>query len=100
MHSQDPITKLTQTLQRDDGSQVRIVAQRGYGSGLTASLDVYVLRRDSSESNWSLCGKDPHPEWRKMSVDEYQKFGHCCKVSDEAAFCLIQRPYISKTLLT
>ncbi|WP_424677680.1 DUF86 domain-containing protein, partial [Enterobacter hormaechei] len=21
--------------------------------------------------------------------------GHCCKVSDEAAFCLIQRPYIS-----
>ncbi|WP_228258088.1 NAD(P)-binding protein, partial [Acinetobacter baumannii] len=28
------------------------------------------------------------------------KNGHCCKVSDEAAFCLIQRPYISKTLLT
>ncbi|MDO8029896.1 hypothetical protein EXV97_14930, partial [Enterococcus faecium] len=25
---------------------------------------------------------------------------HCCKVSEEAAFCLIQRPYISKTLLT
>ncbi|AXZ10617.1 hypothetical protein AM454_27250 (plasmid) [Klebsiella pneumoniae] len=29
-----------------------------------------------------------------------QNMGHCCKVSDEAAFCLIQRPYISKTLLT
>ncbi|HBU4980556.1 TPA: hypothetical protein MCZ18_005489 [Klebsiella pneumoniae] len=29
-----------------------------------------------------------------------RKKGHCCKVSDEAAFCLIQRPYISKTLLT
>ncbi len=30
-----------------------------------------------------------------------REFGrHCCKVSDEAAFCLIQRPYISKTLLT
>nr|WP_267313810.1 hypothetical protein [Klebsiella pneumoniae] len=29
-----------------------------------------------------------------------RKTGHCCKVSDEAAFCLIQRPYISKTLLT
>ncbi|MDZ7246302.1 relaxosome protein TraM, partial [Escherichia coli] len=28
------------------------------------------------------------------------ELGHCCKVSDEAAFCLIQRPYISKTLLT
>ncbi|WP_114142688.1 hypothetical protein [Escherichia coli] len=32
---------------------------------------------------------------------DYEKArGHCCKVSDEAAFCLIQRPYISKTLLT
>ncbi|WP_413140842.1 TetR/AcrR family transcriptional regulator, partial [Acinetobacter baumannii] len=30
----------------------------------------------------------------------YEYFRHCCKVSDEAAFCLIQRPYISKTLLT
>ncbi|MDM8814313.1 hypothetical protein QU864_27230, partial [Escherichia coli] len=29
----------------------------------------------------------------------WQLYGHCCKVSDEAAFCLIQRPYISKTLL-
>ncbi|EZQ74577.1 hypothetical protein AF49_05292, partial [Klebsiella pneumoniae MGH 63] len=24
-----------------------------------------------------------------------KNLGHCCKVSDEAAFCLIQRPYIS-----
>ncbi|EPW4348052.1 carbon storage regulator CsrA, partial [Acinetobacter baumannii] len=23
-----------------------------------------------------------------------QDYRHCCKVSDEAAFCLIQRPYI------
>ncbi|MGJ0308670.1 recombinase family protein, partial [Salmonella sp. NW983] len=30
----------------------------------------------------------------------HQLSRHCCKVSDEAAFCLIQRPYISKTLLT
>ena len=33
-------------------------------------------------------------------VRNLYKIGHCCKVSDEAAFCLIQRPYISKTLLT
>uniref|UniRef100_UPI003B63503B hypothetical protein n=1 Tax=Enterobacter cloacae complex sp. TaxID=2027919 RepID=UPI003B63503B len=32
--------------------------------------------------------------------DQKYVAGHCCKVSDEAAFCLIQRPYISKTLLT
>ncbi len=33
-------------------------------------------------------------QWGKVYIR------HCCKVSDEAAFCLIQRPYISKTLLT
>ena len=32
--------------------------------------------------------------------EDTNKKRHCCKVSDEAAFCLIQRPYISKTLLT
>ncbi|WP_368304163.1 dihydropteroate synthase, partial [Escherichia coli] len=32
--------------------------------------------------------------------DQMHRVWHCCKVSDEAAFCLIQRPYISKTLLT
>ncbi len=35
-----------------------------------------------------------------FAVSQNQADGHCCKVSDEAAFCLIQRPYISKTLLT
>nr|WP_250697738.1 hypothetical protein [Escherichia coli] len=44
-------------------------------AGLQPRLMCTFSRRDSSESNWSLCGKDPHPEWRKMSVDEYQKFG-------------------------
>ncbi len=34
-----------------------------------------------------------------VDIGEFYQ-GHCCKVSDEAAFCLIQRPYISKTLLT
>ncbi|MGT4881006.1 hypothetical protein ACRWDA_23585, partial [Escherichia coli] len=37
---------------------------------------------------------------RIMFDDDDQAYRHCCKVSDEAAFCLIQRPYISKTLLT
>ncbi|WGE30818.1 hypothetical protein PHA77_17485 (plasmid) [Edwardsiella tarda] len=34
------------------------------------------------------------------AFEDLQFYRHCCKVSDEAAFCLIQRPYISKTLLT
>lgn len=37
---------------------------------------------------------------RRRRHERKQASGHCCKVSDEAAFCLIQRPYISKTLLT
>ncbi|MGJ8152765.1 hypothetical protein ACSGD8_30600, partial [Klebsiella pneumoniae] len=37
---------------------------------------------------------------RLAQTDDWQTLRHCCKVSDEAAFCLIQRPYISKTLLT
>ncbi|GDA11656.1 antirestriction protein [Escherichia coli] len=37
---------------------------------------------------------------RTVSADAAGIIRHCCKVSDEAAFCLIQRPYISKTLLT
>ncbi|SWT63154.1 UDP-4-amino-4-deoxy-L-arabinose--oxoglutarate aminotransferase [Klebsiella pneumoniae] len=36
----------------------------------------------------------------KAIIPVHYAGGHCCKVSDEAAFCLIQRPYISKTLLT
>ncbi|HIF0679553.1 TPA: hypothetical protein ACXYO5_004306, partial [Escherichia coli] len=35
-----------------------------------------------------------------LAFNSKGEIGHCCKVSDEAAFCLIQRPYISKTLLT
>ncbi|MGN9478539.1 MerR family transcriptional regulator, partial [Escherichia coli] len=41
-----------------------------------------------------------HCEEASSLAEHKLKDGHCCKVSDEAAFCLIQRPYISKTLLT
>lgn len=40
----------------------------------------------------------PQQKALHLFTDEFRR--HCCKVSDEAAFCLIQRPYISKTLLT
>ncbi|MEH3213966.1 hypothetical protein POV10_26690, partial [Klebsiella pneumoniae] len=44
---------------------------------------------------------DPRfPNARQAWVAEEETLWHCCKVSDEAAFCLIQRPYISKNLLT
>lgn len=45
-------------------------------------------------------GVDTHKDLHVAAVVDQNNKGHCCKVSDEAAFCLIQRPYISKTLLT
>ncbi|CAH5546568.1 Phosphoglucomutase (plasmid) [Klebsiella pneumoniae] len=46
-------------------------------------------------------GFTPTPAISNAILVHNKKGGrHCCKVSDEAAFCLIQRPYISKTLLT
>ncbi len=44
--------------------------------------------------------QDADDEDRNDNCERGISDGHCCKVSDEAAFCLIQRPYISKTLLT
>ncbi|MCO5629626.1 NapC/NirT family cytochrome c, partial [Citrobacter freundii] len=41
-----------------------------------------------------------YEEYKQSAHFQNASGGHCCKVSDEAAFCLIQRPYISKTLLT
>ena len=42
MESEQLITKITQTLKRPDGSEVRIVVEQAFGSGLTPSLGVYV----------------------------------------------------------
>lgn len=69
------ITKVTQDIIRDNGSEVRIVAQLCFGAGLRQSTGVYVLRRESSSHNWQLCNDRPHPEWKTMSVDEYQRRG-------------------------
>ena len=75
MESEQLITKITQTLKRPDGSEVRIVVEQAFGSGLTPSLGVYVLRRPTTANNWQLCKTAPHKDWRTMSVDEYQKHG-------------------------
>ncbi|MDV0653454.1 transposase, partial [Klebsiella quasipneumoniae subsp. similipneumoniae] len=60
------------------------IVQQSFEPGMTVSL---VARQHGVAASQLFL-------WRK----QYQE-GHCCKVSDEAAFCLIQRPYISKTLL-
>lgn len=69
------ITKVTTTLDRVDGSQVKIVSQLFFGAGLKESIGVYVLRRDTTDHEWKLCSDTPAPNWRDMSVDEYIKHG-------------------------
>ncbi|WP_249410340.1 IS1 family transposase, partial [Acinetobacter baumannii] len=60
---------------------------------------------------WNFVGNKKNKQWLIFVQKSYftsekpdifigENIGHCCKVSDEAAFCLIQRPYVSKTLLT
>ncbi|TNC57965.1 hypothetical protein FHB93_28410 [Klebsiella quasipneumoniae] len=48
----------------------------------------------------SLVGQGNKPRSTKISGILYNSEGHCCKVSDEAAFWGIARPDISKTLVT
>jgi hypothetical protein len=65
----------TRILSREDGSQVRITAQKFFGLGLTCSMDVYVHRRDTPDHPWVLCNDRPHKDWRQMSVDQYVREG-------------------------
>lgn len=69
------MAKVEQLLKRTDGSEVKVVAQECFGLGLTRSVDVYVLRRESAKHAWKLLSNRPHPNSRSMSVDEYVKHG-------------------------
>ncbi|GBG14268.1 chorismate synthase [Novimethylophilus kurashikiensis] len=60
---------------RPDGSEVRIVAQACWGSGLTCSIDVAVHRRASDKHDWQLMSNRPHPAWRSMSIKDYALHG-------------------------
>ena len=75
MSLMDTATKVTQQINREDGSQVRIIAQEVYDISLNASVVVMVHRRSSADQPWSLCSDRPHPKWREMSVDEYCEHG-------------------------
>ncbi|EOW30409.1 hypothetical protein A1WU_00047 [Escherichia coli KTE108] len=85
---------------------VRRVEECRYGSedspgaylSITSSLTLY---GDGQGTPQTIVAKFVPGTVELFSVEFMLKeFWHCCKVSDEAAFCLIQRPYISKTLLT
>ncbi len=57
-----------------------------------------MYRQLSGNEEETSSGASRHPVSTRINYRNFLR--HCCKVSDEAAFCLIQRPYISKTLLT
>lgn len=69
------ITKLTQIIQREDGTEVRIVAQAYFGAGLHRSVGVDVHKRESPDQEWVLLSNKPHPDWLKMSVADYIDHG-------------------------
>ncbi|WP_087866020.1 hypothetical protein [Comamonas thiooxydans] len=69
------MNKVSQIIQRTDGSQVKIVAEVMFGLGLTRSVDVFLLKRPNADAKWASVSKLPHPDWRSMSVDEYKRRG-------------------------
>ncbi|WP_253248424.1 alpha/beta hydrolase-fold protein, partial [Klebsiella pneumoniae] len=73
-------------------------------SGLTCNEQNFITKagaqRYAAEHGLVIVAPDTSPRGSQVADDKEYDLGHCCKVSDEAAFCLIQRPYISKTLLT
>lgn len=74
------MARVEQLIDRQDGSQVKIVAQEFGGLGLHYSVGVHVLRRENPQADWKLCSDAPHPNWREMSVDEYVKNGRSEKL--------------------
>ncbi len=66
------------------------------------TLKVHDLNEDAEfdENGVEVFDEKALVEEEPSDNDLAEEERHCCKVSDEAAFCLIQRPYISKTLLT
>ena len=71
----DPITKITRFIKRDNGVEVKIVAEGMYGSGLHMSTHVLVYKRQSPDESWRLCDDKPATGWKKMPRAEYIEKG-------------------------
>lgn len=75
MEIHELITKVTKIIPRNDGSEVRIVAEQMTGLGLNSSISVYVSRRKTPRHPWILLSDRPYPDWRGMSLDDYIHHG-------------------------
>lgn len=69
------MAKLERIIHRADGTEVKLVARAFFDLNMKCSTDVDVFRRSGPEHDWKLTSAEPHPDWRKMSVDEYNKRG-------------------------
>ena len=67
--------QVSEIIDRADGSQVKIVAEEGFGIGLHRSIGVYVLSRADKTQPWQFCNERPDPNWKTMSVADYVKNG-------------------------
>ncbi len=101
VHSMDRLARNLDDLRRI----VQTLTQRGVHIEFVKE-HLSFTGEDSPMANLMLSVMGAFAEFERALIRERQREGialakrHCCKVSDEAAFCLIQRPYISKTLLT
>ncbi|MCJ4044727.1 hypothetical protein LNX36_26520, partial [Klebsiella pneumoniae] len=93
---------------RQNTTRVIAVGFISLGTLLTLSLATniiqginnYRLQTEQKVAVTPMLFRAPFAVSQNQADASYIEQRHCCKVSDEAAFCLIQRPYISKTLLT
>lgn len=64
------------TMDRPDGSQLRITAQIVGLSNGKLTVDRYIHHKPHPDSKeWLLLGDQPAPNWRTMSIDEYTRVG-------------------------
>lgn len=73
--SEDLITKITRIFPQEDGSEVKVVAERYGLAGTDGNVGFDVFHRESKDKRWRLCGDQKDAEWRKMSVQEYIERG-------------------------
>ena len=75
------VTKITQVIQRDDGSEVKIVAEAFFGAGLHQSIDVYVHKRESANHDWICAAIGPTPTGGQCQLKTMTNMADllCCK---------------------
>lgn len=73
--TEDLITKVTQIINKPDGSQAKIVAQSMTGQGLVQSTSISVFKKQSEQEEWMLCNDQPASDFKPMSRQDYETHG-------------------------